>query len=433
MPYKFDKFRRIVSVFLLSGFFALSFSFLSIRPALALDGAAGWAYNTIWSTKEFGLDTAARFLARGLLSNTINTMIRKIQTSGRQGRSASFVQNWRRFLVQSQHRGEDVFRRILGNTTFCNYLQGDLRTIFRADTVLLDNDQTEEVRAWNLDPFKRRGKCTMPPGWTVENFQRDFSGNGGWEALARLAQPQNNFYGAFLMSLEELAVQRALDTEADSIEAQSGGGFTGIRQGPTTGGAPNSCGEPPVLGYCSGSGIPCNPKNIGPGGVYLDCATVYGPPDPNGPLSSYTQCVGAQRVPSQARCTFLGNVITPAKLLGDATSQTIDKNIGWLITSDEISEVIVAVISAVTQRLNNFMSDIGKDAPARQGSKPPRSQPGILDDPYSDCVVNQCSGQSGEDYSRCLNQCSSRAGIPQPGQPPSSPNAMMELIMTATV
>ncbi len=420
MSHQFKKLKKITLLFIIFGLFVSIFSFYNIRSALALDGGAGWTYNTMWGTKEFGLDTAARFLARGLLSSTINTMIKKIQTGGRAGRDPSFIQDWRRFLTRAQYRGEDVFRQILGNTELCDYLRGDLRTIFRANTNPLTEEQSSTIRIGNLDSFRRRGKCTMPPGWRIDNFQRDFSGNGGWDALLRLAQPQNNFYGAYLMSLEELAIQRALDVDADTYESQAGRGFTGIRGGSTSRGG--SCDIPPNQGTCSNDPQrKCsNNEGCGTGAQVCDAGICGNNPsqtctrDSECPLESSGICSGIQPQYDQARCTFLGKIFTPASLLGDAASQTIDKNIGWLITSDELSEVIVAVINSVMGRLNNFLSDPGRDTPAKQT----RSRPPSNIDPYTDCL-RSCNGRSGDSYSTCLNQCSLQADAPFPGnQPP---------------
>lgn len=416
MPYQPKRFKKIILIFILSGLFVSTFSFYNIRSASALDGGAGWSYNAMWGTKEFGLDTAARFLARGLLSSTINTMIKKIQSGGRTGRDPSFVQDWRKFLTQAQHRGEDVFRAELGQTEFCNYLKGDLRTIFRANTTT--QIDPAKVRSGNLDPFTRRGRCTMPSGWRIDNFQRDFSGNGGWDALLRLAQPQNNFYGAYLMSLEELAIQRALDVDADAYESQAGRGFTGIRGGSTSRGG--SCDIPPNQGTCTNDirRTCSNDEGCGTGAQVCDAGICGNNPsqtctiDSECPLESRGVCTGIQPQYDQARCTFLGKIFTPASLLGDAASQTIDKNIGWLITSDEISEVIVAVINSVMGRLNNFLSDPGRDTPAKQTRSRP---PSDYEDRYTACV-RSCNGRAGDSYSNCINQCSSQADAPFPGQ-----------------
>src|SRR3989344_5287981 len=429
MMNKLKRFRKIVSLFLLSGLILSIVSFYNIRTALATDFGGSWAQAGAYMSKEFGWDTVARFVARGLLSTTINTMVRKIQSGGRTGRDPSFIQDWQKFLIQAEHRGEDKFRRILGNTPLCDYLKGDIRSIFKADTAELSDEQKTIIRSSNLDPFTRRGRCTMPAGWTIDNFRRDFSGNGGWDALLRLAQPQNNFYGTFLMSLEELAIQRALDTNADILESQAGRGFTGIRGGSTSRGG--SCDDPPARGTClnnsskqCGSDIDCTVSSRTPTCEGTICSNDYNrscEEDSDCPLElpSGSKCVGITPQNSQARCTFLGKTFTPASLLGDAASQTIDKNIGWLISSDEISEVIVAVVDAVMNRLNNFLQNPGKDKKVRQTeSQLPNNPDYNANNPYAACL-RSCDGlargtEQDSEFVACLNRCND---TPLPGQP----------------
>ena len=65
----------------------------------------------------------------------------------------------------------------------------------------------------------------------MENYQADFAGNGGWDSLARLSQPQNNFYGNLLMSLNEASVQRFAEEDSDVSSVMAGLGFDSRRDG----------------------------------------------------------------------------------------------------------------------------------------------------------------------------------------------------------
>ena len=373
--------KKLILGFIALGILALGF-YYPAPVAKATDGGAGWVYNALWGTKEFGLDTAARFLARGLLKVTINTVIKKIQTAGREGRSPSFVQEWRNFLTQGQYRGESIFRSILANTEFCVDFGNNVRMNFgvSSDTVsrLLRNTRTN-----NFDPFTLRARCTMPQGWTLDNYRGDFNGRGGYSALLRLSEPQNNGYGALLMTLAEASNQRDLEQWADQAEAQAGSGYTGIRRSLSGRG---SCDDPrpsspggqrcviptgSYFGTCSGSGVQCTRDET---------------------------CRGGD--PSTARCTFLGFTTTPGQLLGETAANAIDSNIGWLITSDEVSEVIVAIIYAVIDRLDDYTQPIRDDALARQGMRPP-----VTTDPYTACV-DKCNRKPQDEIAACINRCS---------------------------
>ena len=174
-------------------------------------------------------------------------MIESINGSGRTGRSPAYVLNWRKFLTDAQSRGEQVFRSVLGNTILCPHNNG-IKTLFGAPTTPT-NINNQGTRVNNLDPFTRRARCTMPAGWTLQAFERSFDANGGWEALERLANPENNYMGTLLMSVGELAAQRAIDASADQNESLSGQGFTATRARCTGNGAQfGAC----IAGQCVG-------------------------------------------------------------------------------------------------------------------------------------------------------------------------------------
>src|SRR3989338_4269355 len=180
------------------------------------------------------MDVAARCFARELMTDLTARITGAARTSGRDSRTRnpqpSFVRDWRRFLANAEHRGENIFRAMLATAPVCPYLSGDLRAIFGANNQ--PDLQNFDSRTGNLDPFGLRIRCSMPDGWTAQNYQRDFAGNGGWGALGRMTQPQNNFYGAFLLSLSEVAVQRGLEKLSDEKEATAGSGFTSRRGRP---------------------------------------------------------------------------------------------------------------------------------------------------------------------------------------------------------
>jgi len=333
----------VISVLLLS-------SAAPVYQAKALDGGGSWAMAISYNLKEYGFDTVARVIARSLFQKTVVGIINKIQTGGRTGGPA-FVQNWRNFQTNAQYRGEDVFRAILANTETCGYLGGGIKNIFGANRRLPLTGQN--IRVGNFDPFTLRAKCTLPTGWDPVKYRQNFAANGGWEAWSRLLEPQNNYYGLLFMSLDEANRQRAVEESSDIYEATSGGGYTSIR------------------GACQ--------DQVVPGG---------------GPTQ-----------PASARCTFLGEVFTPADLLGKSAASTIDRELGWLTSSDELSEVIIDITLALANRLTNLgsaktRSDYASSPKVTQDTTTPRS--------IDQACANYCESSFNQDPTEldaCLLDC----------------------------
>lgn len=396
---------------------------LAITPFLAVnasDFGGSWAQATAFITKEFGLDLVARGIARQLLNGLVSGLINKIQTGGSDGGPA-FVQNWRNFQTDSQYRGENVFRSILSSATLCGYASGGIKSLFsatgtsasgtsgtgtsgsgavctvsgdrsscpsgsinsctnpkcegsgvscnsNADCPLNPNTRDyaqclgtcsgntnsasgQNTRTGNFDPFALRSNCTMPPNFNPTSYQSDFSGNGGWSAWSRMLEPQNNYYGLLFGSLDEAARQRALEQSGDVNEAVGGSGYTSIRD------------------TCAGEG-------------------------------------------ANSKCVFMGKVFTPGDLLGKTAASTIDADLGWLVTSDELSEVIINIINASINRLANLAKSKVLDA---YNNSPP-AEDGKTD------TFNQCS-KACNGNQQCMLSCAQEVSdiVPNPEEPEPPP------------
>lgn len=421
------KYKKIIATLVILAFLVSYFSYLNVPSAQATDGgggwasaAAGWASYARYMLKEFVIDLAARFIANSQLKGSLKGIAGQVLQSGRTGRTPSFIQNWRNLITDGQYRGEDVFKTILSNTTQCPYFRKELRDTFGVKTTLPLPKNTNNLRVNNLDPFTTRGNCTMPQAWSIQNYQRDFSGNGGWDALARLSQPQNNFYGSMLMSLNEVNSQRGLESRADTLEAGPTG-FVGIRRSTQSGSAKGtSCDTPrTTLGNeCE----KCTTANIGDRWCFStnNCET----PGTASTCTDYTEYPGgcstragySTPVNSTARCTFLGSIATPADILGKSASQFIDKRLSWFTTSDELAEVLGNYITGLVNQLSNYA------ASAIEGKLANPEQDRL------DACIKVCDKTSkGQTLSLCYDACYKSAGVNGPDScnwdntcPPSS-------------
>ncbi len=393
------KIKKVILIPVLIGLVVPSLYISKIGVTSASDLGGSWAQFTAWMSKEFGVDLIARAFARRLLRTYLAKMVAQINQSGRTGRQPSFAINWRNFLTEAQYRGEDIFGKILYNTELCPYFGGQIRGSFRAKPGIV----SQNPRVNNLDPFSQRAKCTMPQGWMPQNLDDNFVQGGGWLALMRLAEPQNNTYGSLLMASGELAAQRALEASTDYGEITSGGGYTGTRA------------------KCQGSG---------PSGICRDTPLAPGDQGPTRKTCTNNQskicdtnadCVVLN---SAARCTFLGEVLTPGKLLGDAASNYVDKNVGWLITSDELSEVILSMIGGIINRMTNFRTHTKSGNPENDGTPVDDTEGPSVNNAFKACIKNYCNGLVSNEYTdcylRCLNESppGSSGGVP-PSPPPA--------------
>lgn len=238
--------------------------------------------------KEGVLDVVARCTARQLFDRSITGMLDIMRTGGRDG-SAAYVKDWRNFLTSAEYRGEDVFRAILSNTKLCDYIDKNIKNIFGV-TTKTSIPTTTQTRIGNFDPFQLRANCTLPSSFSITNYQKDFAGNGGWQAFSRLLEPQNNYYGALFGSLDEAAKQRSLESSADAKEAVSGQGYTSKRK-------------------------------------------------------------ACQLIGQGARCAILGTILTPGATLSGAVNASFQSELAWLANSDELNEVIATLVERFVNRL----------------------------------------------------------------------------------
>jgi hypothetical protein len=276
-------------------------SVLSFLPLYYVRAAGAIMY----ITKEFVLDVAARLFARNVLSHIENGIVGKILKAGREGGPA-FIQDWRIFTQKAQYRGEDIFRAILAeaiygsNAPVCPYMRSSLADIFNAHKIM--GFDANQYRVDSLVSFLLKNKCSLPPNFDIDAFRRDFN-NGGWEAWEKLIQPQNNFFGVFNNSLDEVLKQRFFEEKIDTGEAIAGEGSLGKRD------------------KCRGEG-------------------------------------------QNRECTIMGIVITPGTIFSDSQKAVINRELDWLVSADELSEVIAAASYTLLDRLEDFAA--GKLSPVNE-------------------------------------------------------------------
>lgn len=345
----------------LSGFFVAPYS---------ADGAAV-IYDPLEMLDKFIITPLVRAIANSLENMVVNKVNGLI--SGIDGKTPSYITNWRNYTLESQARGNDVFRAILADTDTCPYFKSNLVTAFGAErsvgatlgakvksVVAGQNVVVYENKTFvpGMPSFQTTARCTLPTNFKMTDFKNDFSKGGGWNTWNKLLEPQNNPIGLFLLSSDEQAKQIATEEQAARDSSVAGGGFKGQKLGVNNAASPSGC---------TGASLP---------GQMLSqtqvnsCIQNSGRCNETG-TEAQQKCIADTRAmcttqltaelsmsSAGARCAFMGEEVTPASILGQSAANALDTKIGRVGTAAMLTDVIIGVvtglITGVSSRLTNF-------------------------------------------------------------------------------
>ena len=374
--------KKIIIIFILCGLVGGVFGFYTRQVN------AGFIPYII---KEFVIYPLVRMIANSLenkLINKINGTLSNINNKG-----PTFVTNWRNHMLNSQARGNDVFRAVLADAKLCPHFKTNLQTAFGADaakyggaiagaTVKVKDKNGNDVVVYQnktsipgLPSFQNLANCSLPANLNINTFRTDFAKGGGWDTWNKLIQPKNNFFGVYSLALGEQQRQMTTEEKVTMDSAVAGQGFLSQKLGVGNSG-------------------------IGPSG----CVGLSLP----GQTTSTS---------SSARCAFFGKEVTPAQLLGKSTANALDKKLGRVGGATQITDILLslasAVLNATTNRLTNFIGQNTYDRPPSQdagGYPEAQTAPGPGDPQYdanqicqNDCVKGKeatCGNEPGA--SDCL-------------------------------
>lgn len=220
-------------------------------------------------------------LKKQILDAIVNQIIEWIQGGGK----PQFVTDTKGFLKNIEAQAIDDFVGKAGLRFLCSPFNLQLRV--------------------NLFPVARFGNdapvaCTLDKiVGNINNFYNNFH-TGGWIAFHQSYQPQNNFYGAFLISqtIKNAAVHEAVGNALG--EVNQGSGFLTTKD----------CEEDPA------STGPDIDHDRSPGDIYLTC-----------------------------------KISTPGKLAGDLVSKGIGSDIDFIVNSNDLGGYVAAIVDAAINRL----------------------------------------------------------------------------------
>lgn len=368
---------------------AFAIPVIEVGPNLAANtvtAAVTTAQKILYFLKEFIIYPIVRKLANALENKLINKTNSLV--SGLTQKTPNFILSWRNFTLDSQARGNDIFRSVLADANLCPYFKSNLQTAFGATQYagafggsevkatrqgVLATVFQQKTNISGLPSFQNITNCSLPAGLNIPEFKNDFT-KGGWTAWNQLIQPQNNFYGVYSLALGEKA--RQIETELQSSRDQSiaGQGFLGQKLATLAGGGASPAG-------CIGSAF----QNIG-----------YVGPGEFGTTGN--------------RCVFMGKEVTPASVLGATAANALDKKLGRVGGAAQVTDVLLNLLNAVTSGISNRMLNfIGQSSYQVQPSYSPQPTPpgggnfSTTDVPLTDPTFNGCQDACQGELNTCRN------------------------------
>lgn len=307
--------------------------------------------------KEQVEDVVSRCITRQALTRMNRGILDIVRTGGPDGGPA-YVRNWRDFTLQSQYRGENVWRGLL-------YIAVNGTPDSNVDPVLCRHIRESQTfqslrpspvpnlirimpnrRVDSLQEYIVAAKCDPVVDKNYDVFMQDFAAGGGWDTFERLLQPQNNIFGATELTLAELEKQRSLEEKIATNEVISGQGFLGVRGD----NASDSCLATDSLG----------------------------------------------------KCIVYKNIRSPGFVIGESVVQAAVKSeLDWLVSVDEMSELLTDMFFVVVARLKNLGAE-------DSGIPPVEVQPdvggSITLDPTEACLES-CFQSEDSDLNACISVC----------------------------
>ena len=396
------------------------------------------SHNAAYYLKEFVVYPLVRKVANSLENKLINKVSGQI--SGVTGGNPNFITNWRNHILDSQARGNDVFRSVLADTKLCPGFAQNLKTAFGADlfkgvlgsaTVKNSSGQVVYQNKTNtpgLPSFQYSAGCTLPISFNATTINQDFSKGGGWAAWDQLIQPQNNIFGAYSLATQEQSKQIAVEKQASQDSSVAGQGFLSQKLGVGASGlGPTGCtsssdsvdghkilvlgGETPAIACfrtcklyapkIEGLSEKCITASAYDAGCEAEKAKIQQAHSDQDAL-----CKSKCDATVLNRCVFQGKTVTPEQILGKTAVAAIDKKLGRIGGSTQVTDILLslfnAVLDATTNKLANYIGQATYDRPPGSSGSLPEQQ---FAPDSNDANTGSAQNQGGQIQQQCLRDC----------------------------
>ncbi len=257
-------------------------------------------------------DIASAVFAKKLMDYMTDEIIKWIQDGG----TPRYVSDWGNFKEDVvDQTGAKILEEVVGPAVMDKLCKPDWAIKIR-------------IGLQKPSKFTERVKCTLDDiGANFDKFTQNFN-NGGWKAWLTVSEENNNPYGLYLTTYDEKEKKEAKAGEAAKDEAQAGGGFLSDK----------ICRR--VIYYDKSVSVKNFPEEKG----WQDKTGKFTKED-LGNLDG----VGNMTI-SNVECKKW-EVRTPGKIVADALSEGLFKDIKWLQNKEKWQSYVVAIVNAAVNRM----------------------------------------------------------------------------------
>lgn len=254
---------------------------------------------------EWAYKFATETLKRKLLDMMVDQIVNYIQGGG----DPKFISDWPGFFRDAVDQAGGEFIQQIGLGQFCSSYGFLLKAAFIPI------------------PFFNRTSCTLRQvGANFDAFLKNFQ-SGGWVAWQEMVlKPQNNIYGAYLMTWDQYEIQKSAAVKAAAAEAQAGKGFLSVKR----------CVEKAWT----------TKETTSPVCVKTDFDT--------GECVSYENKTITE--PVQTGCNKY-EIVTPGSVVGDLAAKAVGSDIDYIVNADDLAAYVSAITNAILNRM--FSEGVG--------------------------------------------------------------------------
>lgn len=272
--------------------------------------------------EEFLKDTALQILKRRILDKLVDQIVQWIQGGG----NPQFVSDWKGFL---QDAGKSAAGDVISKTVpqLCAPFSAQVNFVLKIPGIVLPN--------LPVGNFKHGpASCTLDKVvQNIKNFDKDFR-SGSWLAYQASWQPQNNFYGSLLFTIDAANTEAAKKVEAGKNEVASGGGFLSQKK--------------------------CDYQILDPDGKALTAKRHAASESEIQKTKQNVEPVGDTVEVSNCQ------IVTPGSIAGGLVAKAVGSDFDFILNANDLSTYASAITNALVNRLiqegSGGLAKIGKQS-----------------------------------------------------------------------
>ena len=296
-------------------------------------------------TFQWAFKLAKEALKRRLLNMIVDQIVQWIQGGG----NPKFITDWPGFFRDAVDQASGKFLQQIGLSQLCSPFKPLLSRAF--------------IPIPTFTTFTERTSCTLSQvGVNSDEFLKDFK-KGNWIAWQEMVlRPQNNVYGAYVLTWDQYEIEKSAAAKAAAAEAQAGRGFLSVKRCIEW----NSAG----LQTCVDSG------------------------------ESMEDCKKAACIKEET--------VTPGAVVGDLAAKAVGSDIDYIVNAKDFAAYVSAITNAILNRifaegvglLHAALSSEGGGGGGGGSSAQAQCAKLLGTAAYNDCITAMQSGSDIRDFQK---------------------------------